>query len=80
MLHCSMRQYRGYRRFVKLAAEWFLSYNATQYSCEESLTSARRSRQGCWRATNIDQERALNFDQAFYCVANYTTVDKSTRL
>ena len=34
----------------------------------------------CWRATNIDQERALNFDQAFYCVANYATVDKFTRL
>ena len=34
----------------------------------------------CWRAKNIDQLRALNIDQAFYCVANYTTVDKSTRL
>ena len=34
----------------------------------------------CWRATNIDQVCALNFDQAFYCVANYATVDKFTRL
>ena len=34
----------------------------------------------CWRAPNIDQVRALNIDQAFYCVANYATVDKSTRL
>ena len=33
-----------------------------------------------WRATNIDQVRALNIDQALYCVANYATVDKSTRL
>ena len=40
----------------------------------------RIRRTQCWRATNIDQERALNFDQAFYCVANYATVDKFTRL
>ena len=34
----------------------------------------------CWRAKNIDQLRSLNIDQAFYCVAHYATVDKSTRL
>ena len=34
----------------------------------------------CWHAKNIDQLRSLNIDQAFYCVAHYATVDKSTRL
>ena len=41
---------------------------------------ASNSMKHCWRATNIDQVRALNIDQAFYCVANYAIVDKSTRL
>ena len=46
----------------------------------ESLHRQRYKFLWCWRAPNIDQVRALNIDQAFYCVANYATVDKSTRL
>ena len=34
----------------------------------------------CWRAVKTDQPCSLNFDQAFFGVANYASVDKSTRL
>ncbi len=34
----------------------------------------------CWRAMNVDEECALNFNQAFCGVVDYAAVDKSTRL